>query len=174
VRRRRTAEPPFWKHVARMGVLVGVVSGVVSLIVAVSPVWHSKHPSSARATIEKVTVGGPIDFGAYLDRLSLSRAPYSPAQLKRLGLYVQARIATAGYAGQPLHVEWILSHRGNGDIVARDRSIAIVPRRDRPQDEGVGRFWVPLTGKERGLELEVAVYQPDGKVSLDSVTRNLR
>ena len=65
-------------------------------------------PAARSATLSNVTLDRSVAFGQYLDRIKLTRAPYTPATLSRRGAYVEFDYAIAGYKGKRLPLRWQL------------------------------------------------------------------
>ena len=152
----------FWGAVARIGTLVGVLTGIVSLFVVLRGEFSPDPPPEKAVTLGELALERRT-WGQYLDEKEARRDPYSKAQLQRRGMYVQFHVEIVGWQGERLPLRWQLLD-GDGDIVHQDKLIEIEPEVNT--DSADLDFWVELPKRKGPFRIRVRLYEPDGVVAL--------
>ena len=132
-------------------------------------VAEARGPPAARsATLSNVTLDRSVAFGQYLDRIKLTRTPYTPATLSRRGAYVEFDYAIAGYKGKRLPLRWQLVDARTADQLAQSEDLGI--KAQATTDRGTWFVWVPLPhGHGRRFFVQIQLYKQDGRVPLSRV-----
>ena len=152
----------FWGAVARIGTLVGVLTGIVSLFVVLRGEFTSDPPPEKSVALSDLALERRT-WGQYLDEKEAKRDPYSKPQLERRGMYVQFHVEVVGWQGERLPVRWQLLD-GDGEIVQQDKLIEIQPQVNK--DTADLDFWVALPRRRGPFRIRVRLYEPDGIVPL--------
>ena len=152
----------FWGAVARIGTLVGVLTGIVSLVVVLRGEFSPDPPPEKAVALSDLALERRT-FGQYLDEKELPHDPYSKTQLQRRGMYVQFHVEIVGWQGERLPLRWQLLDQ-DGDIVQQDKLIEIEPTANK--DSSDWDFWVALPPRKGPFRIRIRLYQPDRIVPL--------
>jgi hypothetical protein len=144
--------------------IVGAVGFAATVIGLVFVLWPSLKPdpppADPGATLSNAQVETGMPFGAYLDRIHQSRAPYDRATLDERGAFVEFDFAVRGYKDKHLPLGWQLLDARSGIELGHDRALRVTPRADR--DSGVWNVWIPLRRRARRMYAQVALYNLSG------------
>jgi hypothetical protein len=148
---------------------IGLAATVLGVVFVLWPSLKPEPPPAARsATLSNVTLDRSVAFGQYLDRIKLTRAPYTPATLSRRGAYVEFDYAIAGYKGKRLPLRWQLVDASTADQLAQSEDLGI--KAQATTDRGTWFVWVPLPhGHARRFFVQIQLYKQDGRVPLSRV-----
>ena len=148
---------------------IGLAATILGIVFVLWPSLKPEGPPAARsATLSNVTLDRSVAFGQYLDRIKLTRAPYTPATLSRRGAYVEFDYAIAGYKGKRLPLRWQLVDARTADQLAQSEDLGI--KAQATTDRGTWFVWVPLPhGHGRRFFVQIQLYKQDGRVPLSRV-----
>jgi hypothetical protein len=156
-----------WRVVTYSGTVIGVATGALTLYFLARPLWHHSPAPTANGSLSGVSIERPVTFGSYLGRVgATTRASYSPGQLEQVGVEVDYKATTEGYAGEKLSVRANLVDVATGAIVD-ERSLIFAPAPDRVVDAGGVPVWFPLRRSGR-FRVEILLFDPGGVVRLDA------
>jgi hypothetical protein len=148
---------------------IGLAGTVIGIVFVLWPSLKPEGPPAARsAMLSNVTLDRSVGFGQYLDRIKLSRAPYTPAVLSRRGAYVEFDYAIQGYKAKRLPLRWQLVDARTAAQLAQSEDLGIEAQ--ATADRGTWFVWVPIPhGRKRRFFVQIQLYKPDGKVPLSRV-----
>lgn len=173
-RRRRTTR----RKPSRLKALPGVARAVVAAVGFAATVlgvifvlWPSLKPqpppADQGATLSNAQVEPGMTFGAYLDRIHQSRAPYDRATLTGRGAFVEFDFSVRGYKGKHLPLAWQLLDARSGVQLGQDRALRVTPRADR--DAGVWNVWIPLQHRAPRMYVQIQLLKDDGRIAIGRV-----
>jgi hypothetical protein len=148
---------------------IGLAATIIGVVFVLWPSLKPEGPPTARsATLSNVTLDRSVGFGQYLDRIKLSRAPYTPAVLSRRGAYVEFDFAIEGYKGRRLPLRWQLVDAQTAEQLAQSEDLGI--KAQVTADRGTWFAWVPIPhGRKRRFFVQIQLYKHDGRVPLSRV-----
>lgn len=124
--RQPSGERGFWGLVARASLLVGLVTGIVTLVYLV---WPDAAPVK-KAEMPKPRLEAGLTFEQYLERVGLDPGNLPPEELARRGGLVQFTVEATGYKGEPLRLRWQLVDVGTNDQIRESDAITVRPGAD--------------------------------------------
>jgi hypothetical protein len=164
--RRLTARPQsrrdWFGLVGKMTALVGLVTGVVTLLFLFFPGLKPVHVDVGTAAITDVQVRQPVTLHRYLQETQSEEGSMSPAFLKQPGVLVSFHYQLDGFGGQKIPLRWELNNARTNDLVAQDKAISI-----KPTTNSEGRdwyVWVPQPKRRGKYYITVTLYQPEKQV----------
>jgi hypothetical protein len=162
-RRRRTTKRSPFVLVGQAGAVVGLITGLLSLVFIARPGCAPKAPpDTGTGQISDVRVVSPVTFKRFLQHMNVGTGTMSREQLRRVGVLVQFHYELKGFAAQKLPLRWELNDARSNDRVAEDSAITIRPSTN---DEGRTWFmWVPTPKTRRTYYIVGTIYQPGGAV----------
>jgi len=160
--RRRPARPKtkrsLFALVGQLTALVGLISGIVTLIFVFRPGWKPTHVDVGTATITDVTVLQPVTYGRYLQKQELPAGTMSHEQLVKPGVMVSFHYELDGFRGKKLPLRWELNAAATNKLIDQDQALTIIPSTNA---EGRDWFvWVPAPKARRTYYITVTIYQP--------------
>jgi hypothetical protein len=161
--RKLTARPQsrrdWFGVVGKMTALVGLVTGVVTLLFLFFPGLKPVHVDVGTAAITDVQVRKPVTLHRYLQETQSEEGSMSPAFLKQPGVLVSFHYQLEGFGGRTIPLRWELNNAKTNDLVAQDQAISI-----KPTTNSEGRdwyVWVPQPKPHSRYYITVTLYQPE-------------
>jgi hypothetical protein len=147
---------------------VGFAATVIGLLFVLWPSLKPDEPPVEKgAKLSNAQIEPAVTFGAYLDRIEQSRAPYGPADLRRRGAFVEFDITVRGYKNKPLPLRWQLVDARSGDQLGHSRDLRFKPKVDT--DAGSWSFWIPIPRRARRMYVQIQLYNDAGTVPIGRV-----
>jgi hypothetical protein len=166
-RRRRATKRRSFKVfglVGQIATLVGLATGILSLVFIARPGCEPQAPPDVSAAEISAEIEHGVRFGYYLDRTATPRGTLSQAKLDERGVLVIMHFKAEGHGGQGLPVRWQLFDTDSAKVDAGDALIK--PHRNTGTLDAYA--WVTPTNPRRQYRVVATVFQPDGRVALDS------
>jgi hypothetical protein len=161
--RKLTARPQsrgdWFGLVGKMTALVGLVTGVVTLLFLFFPGLKPVHVDVGTAAITDVEVRKPVTFHRYLQEEELTKGTMSSAYLNRQGVLVSFHYQLDGFGGREIPLRWELNNAKTNDLVAQDQARSIKPSTN--SDGRDGYVWVPQPKRRGRYYITVTLYQPE-------------
>ena len=113
----------------------GIAGSIAAILGVVFLLWPNikpgPDPAEGSADFTKPTLERPVTFGQYLDRVDLTRDPYSQADLAREGVLAGFGLTIKGYKGKDLPLRWFVLDTGTHEIVdQQNKKLLLHPDRD--------------------------------------------
>jgi hypothetical protein len=161
--RKRPARPQnrrdWFALVGRLTALVGLISGVATLLFLFFPGLKPIHVDVGTAAITDITVQQPVTFRRFLQEMELGPGTMSRKWLDRPGELVSFHYQLDGFKGRKIPLRWELNNAATNDLVAQDQGVTI-----KPSTNSEGRdwyVWVPQPPVRRSYYITVTLYQPE-------------
>jgi hypothetical protein len=161
--RKLTARPQSTRDwfglVGKTTALVGLVTGVVTLLFLFFPGLKPVHVDVGTAAITDVQARQPVTFRRYLQETESEEGSMSRAFLNQPGVLVSFHYQLDGFGGQKIPLRWELNNAKTNDLVAQDQAISI-----KPTTNSEGRdwyVWVPQPKRRGQYYITVTLYQPE-------------
>jgi hypothetical protein len=165
-RRRATKRRPFnvFGIVGQVATLIGLLTGILSLLFIARPGCEPKAPPDVSAAEISAEIEHGVQFRYYLDRTGTAKGTLSQAKLRERGVLVVMHVKAEGHRGHGLPVRWQLFDSDSATVDAGDAII-------KP-DKNAGTLdayaWVTPSNPQRQYRVVATVFQPDGRIALDS------
>ena len=162
-RARKRARPrtrrDWFGFVGKLTALVGLVTGVATLLFLFFPGLKPVHVDVGTAAITDVTTQQPVTFRRYLQETETREGSMSRAFLNRPGVLVSFHYQLEGFGGRTIPLRWELNNAKTYDLVDQDQALSIVPSTN---SEGRDWYvWVPQPKSHGRYFITVTLYQPE-------------
>jgi len=162
-RRKLTARPQtrrdWFGVVGKLTALVGLVTGVVTLLFLFFPGLKPVHVDVGTATITDVKTLQPVTFRRYLQETETEEGTMSPAALNRPGVLVSFHYQLEGFGGRAIPLRWELNNAKTNDLVDQDQAVSITPSTNSEGRDWA--VWVPQPKRQGKYYITVTLYQPE-------------
>jgi hypothetical protein len=162
--RKLTARPQsrrdWFGLVGKMAALVGLVTGVVTLLFLFFPGLKPVHVDVGTAAITDVQARQPVTLHRYLQETESAEGSMSPAFLNQPGVLVSFHYQLDGFGGRKIPLRWELNNAKTNDLVAQDQAAVSIT----PTTNSEGRdwyVWVPQPKRRGRYYITVTLYQPE-------------
>ncbi len=145
--------------VGKLAALVGLVTGVATLLFLLFPGLKPVHVDVGTAAITDVKVRQPLTFRRYLQEIEKPQGSMSRAFLDRPGVLVSFHYQLDGFGGRQIPLRWELNNAKTNDLVDQDQAVSIIPSTN---SEGRDWYvWVPHPKPQGRYYITVTLYQPE-------------
>jgi hypothetical protein len=158
-RQRPQTRRDWFALVGKLTALIGLVSGVVTLVFLFFPGLKPVHVDQGTADISAINVQQPVTFRRFLQEMEEGTGSMSRQFLNRPGLLVSFHYQLDGFKGRNIPLRWELNDAATNDLVDQDQGVTI-----KPSTNSEGRdwyVWVPRPDKRRRYYITVTLYQPE-------------
>lgn len=167
-KRRRRTKPlraSVLGSVGGLATLVGLIVGILTLLFIARPGCQPQPPPEISSVeIGDADIAHGVTFRYYLERANSPFGTLSREQLERRGVLVILHYVVEGYKGKALPLRWQLFDSDGAKVDAGDA--VIKPGR---QKDGIDHpVWVTPADPGRKYHVVATVFEPDGRISLDS------
>jgi hypothetical protein len=161
--RKLTARPQtrrdWFALVGKLTALVGLVTGVVTLLFLFFPGLKPVHVDVGTAAITDVEVRQPVTFRRYLQEIEKPQGSMSRAFLERPGVLVSFHYQLDGFGGREIPLRSELNNAKTNDLVDQDKAVSIIPSTN---SEGRDWYvWVAQPKRQGRYYITVTLYQPE-------------
>ena len=161
--RRLTARPQtrrdWFGLVGKVTALVGLVTGVATLLFLFFPGLKPVHVDVGTAAITDVQVRQPVTLRRYLQEMEIGEGSMSRTSLNRPGVLVSFHYQLEGFSGRKIPLRWELNNARTNDLVDEDQAVSIIPSTN---SEGRDWYvWVPQPKPQGRYYITVTLYQPE-------------
>ena len=166
--RQPSGERGFWALVARASLLVGLCTGIVTLVYLI---WPNPTPTPVKkAEMPKPRLGASsLTFEQYLKLVGLDPGNLPPEELARRGSMVQFTVEATGYKGEPLKLRWQLVDVGTNDQILESDAITVRPGADTDR-LSPNPIFAPLPERGGPFRVHGELFAPDGVSIADADT----
>lgn len=145
--------------VGKLTALVGLITGVVTLLFLFFPGLKPMHVDVGTAAITDVKVHQPLTFRRYLQEIEKPEGSMSREFLNRPGVLVSFHYQLDGFGGRQIPLRWELNNAKTNDLVDQDQAVSIIPSTNT---EGRDWYvWVPQPKPQGRYYITVTLYQPE-------------
>jgi hypothetical protein len=160
--RKLTARPQtrrdWFGLVGKLTALVGLITGVVTLLFLFFPGLKPVHVDVGTAAITDVKTLQPVTERRYLQEMELPKGTMSRASLDQPGVLVSFHYQLEGFGGRAIPLRWELNNAKTNDLVDQDQALSITPTTNSEgRDWDV---WVPQPKRQGTYYITVTLYQP--------------
>ena len=161
--RKLTARPQtrrdWFALVGKLTALVGLVTGVATLLFLFFPGLKPVHVDVGTAAITDVKAQQPVTFRRYLQETETPVGSMSRAFLNRPGVLVSFHYQLEGFGGRTIPLRWELNDAKTYRLVDQDQAVSIIPSTN---SEGRDWYvWVPQPKSDGRYFITVTLYQPE-------------
>lgn len=137
-------------YAAQAATLVGLITGVASLIFLVRPELQptpSTRPTRDAATLKPLVARLGVSRAQYLDLTNQSKTGFTPLQLAKTGVFLRFHVTIRGFEGIPITLRQELFDVRSGRKLSENSSITITPPKSAIERDW--HAWEPLPEPRR-------------------------
>ena len=137
-------------HVTAVATIVGLITGVVSLIFLLRPELEPQAaepkapPTRSAARLQQLSMRTNVSRGEYLRRTDQDPMGFTRAQLAETGVFVRYRATIRGFEDLPLRVKHEVFDAVTGDEVSEESPYKITPPKEAKNIERDWYAWATL------------------------------
>ena len=147
--------------VKQAGIVVGLVSSIVGLVLLVFPQLKPKGDQATpnrSASITGMVVNQHTTHGQFLDYADESKLGFTPEQLAVIGASAFAKIQITGYRHTPLTIERQVVDASTGNVIGSARDFTVTPSAETNSHRWWD--WVPLRSGRGSYVMVIKVIDP--------------